>query len=287
MGFASFKQHFQDWFTQQWVILWGRKISPSSHAWLLGPFGSIGDQGEGFIYQLAQKEGLDVQRNCQHTGILPDINALNLPSDQQQKLAPSIADFYEKTAHYDLKIKLKWNPFFKGFGYLVHLLFGKRIKQLNIPISNDLHPQNIRSEIIQLLDPTTQSVQHTFWLRTYESNGDVLFSGLYGTGQLPTGETVVKVVFPLPQGNATVLLTPCITTDGQLLLQASGTAFGEAGFYFLLHDTKKQYWAQYIASFTDQLVVNAAGSSLKANQQLKLAGFSVLTITYILQLREQ
>lgn len=286
MGFASFKQHFQDWFTQQWMILWGRKISPSSHAWLLGPFGSIGDEGEDFIYHLAQKEGLDVQRNCQHTGILPDINALNLPSDQRQKLTQSIVDFYEKTADYELNIELKWNPFFKSFGYLVHLLFGQRIKQLNIPVSNNSQPQHIRSEIIQLLDPTTQNVQHTFWLRTYESNGDVLFSGLYGIGQLPTGETVVKVVFPLPQGNATVLLQPTITEAGNLLLQASGTAFGAAGFYFVLGDTKKQYWAQYIASFTDQLVVDASGSSLKAYQQLKLAGFTVLTITYALESKE-
>lgn len=283
MGFAPFKQHFQDWFTQQWVILWGRKVSPSSHAWLLGPFGSIGDQGEDFIYHLAQKEGLDVQRNCQHTGILPDINALHLSTDQRQKLAQSIIDFYEKTAHYDIKIKLKWNPFFKGFGYLVHLLFGQRIKQLNIPTTTSSHPQNISSEIIQLLDPTTQKVQHTFWLRTHESNGEVLFSGLYGTGQLPTGEPVVKVVFPLPQGNATVLLKPEITAEGNLLLQASGTAFGAAGFYFLLRDTKKHYWAQHIASFTDQLLVQTTTTSLSAFQQLKLAGLPVLTITYILQ----
>lgn len=281
------KQQVQDWFTQQWVILWGRKISSSSHAWLLGPFGAIGDQGEDFIYHLAHKEGLNVRRNCQHTGILPDINALHLPSDQQQRLTQSIVDFYEKTAHYTIKIELNWNPFFKGFGYLVHLFFGRRIKQLNIPTNTGVLPQNIGSEIIQLLDPITQNVQHTFWLRTYESNGDVLFSGLYGTGQLPTGETIVKVVFPLPQGNATVLLKPEITAEGNLLLQANGSAFGGAGFYFLLRDTKKQDWAQHIASFTDQLLVEASGSSLKAYQQLKLAGFTVLTITYALEPKEQ
>jgi hypothetical protein len=41
MNLALTKQKFQDWFTQQWVILWGRQIDPSSHAWLMGPFGEL------------------------------------------------------------------------------------------------------------------------------------------------------------------------------------------------------------------------------------------------------
>ena len=35
MNFAKPKQTFQDWFTQQWVILWGRKIIPEHNEWLM------------------------------------------------------------------------------------------------------------------------------------------------------------------------------------------------------------------------------------------------------------
>jgi hypothetical protein len=45
MNLALTKQKFQDWFTQQWVILWGRRIDPSSHAWLMGPFGELNGIG--------------------------------------------------------------------------------------------------------------------------------------------------------------------------------------------------------------------------------------------------
>ena len=39
MGTASRKQSLQDWVTQQWVILFGKKIDFIDHKWLMGPFG--------------------------------------------------------------------------------------------------------------------------------------------------------------------------------------------------------------------------------------------------------
>lgn len=63
MNSAFRMQKFQDWFTQQWVIIWGRKINPAEYPWLIGPFGELNGIGENFIYQLAQKENLTVIRN--------------------------------------------------------------------------------------------------------------------------------------------------------------------------------------------------------------------------------
>ena len=53
MNLAYTMQKFQDWFTQQWVILWGRKINPSDYAWLIGPFGELNGIGEEFIHQIS------------------------------------------------------------------------------------------------------------------------------------------------------------------------------------------------------------------------------------------
>ena len=70
MYLAYSMQKFQDWFTQQWAILWGRKINSNEFSWLLGPFGELDGIGEGFIFQLAEREGLIVRRNCRNTGLL-------------------------------------------------------------------------------------------------------------------------------------------------------------------------------------------------------------------------
>ena len=59
MNLAYRMQKFQDWFTQQWVIIWGRKFNPSENSWLIGPFGELDGIGETFIHQLAKKENLN------------------------------------------------------------------------------------------------------------------------------------------------------------------------------------------------------------------------------------
>jgi len=47
------------------------------------------------------------------------------------------------------------------------------------------------------------------WFRQLRSTGSVVFSGLYRTVVLPgSGNPVVKVDFPLPNGRLVVLLTP-------------------------------------------------------------------------------
>ena len=49
MGKENIKQSFQDWITQQWVILFGQKIDKLEHKWLLGPFGELNGIGVKFI----------------------------------------------------------------------------------------------------------------------------------------------------------------------------------------------------------------------------------------------
>ena len=63
MNVAYTMQKFQDWFTQQWIIIWGRKINPSEYSWLIGPLGELNGIGETFINQLAEKENLVIKRN--------------------------------------------------------------------------------------------------------------------------------------------------------------------------------------------------------------------------------
>lgn len=280
MNLAFTMQKFQDWFTQQWVILWGRKINPTNYSWLMGPFGELNGIGEEFIYQFAEKENLVVVRNSVSKGLLSSINELNFSDDQLDSLSKKVIDFYESTADYQLEFRVKWNPFFSIFGYLVNRLFSQRINQLNIPTKNIEQSEDLESEIITLNSKIDQKVQYTIWLRKFKTSGKVIYSGIYGTCTLPSGITCIKAIFPLPKGNATVIMKPSVGQENELILDSSGKDFGDAGFYFLLNDAKNNYWTQFISTFTDKLVVKEYDNQLQAIQTLKLWNMKVSQFTY-------
>lgn len=282
MSLAYTMQRFQDWFTQQWVILWGRKFNPLKEEWLHGPFGELNGIGEEFIYQLAQKENLTIKRNIPSAGLLKSIQQLKLNESELNKLSPKVVDFYEKTSNYELLMEVKWSFFFKILGSMVNSLFSKRINQLNIPLNNS-KPEKLSSEIIELLDSQKDEVKYTVWLRKYEQTGQVVYSGIYGTCQLPSNTTCIKAVFPLPKGNATVVMKPSVGNKNELILNSKGKKFGDAGFYFLLNDTKNNYWAQFIASFTDQLIIREVNGNLDAKQTLRLWRMKVAVFNYTIK----
>lgn len=280
MAIARGNQDFQDWITQQWVILFGRKIDKKENDWLLGPFGSKNGIGLKFINHLAENEGLAVDEVEKNKGLLRSINQLNLPKYQINRLSKNVIDFYENTSNYDLDLKVKWEIFFKGFGRLLKFLFSNRIEQLNIPIENIQDSRGLRSEIVQLVDGNTREVKRTIWLRTFKTTGQVVYSGVYETCKIPSGQTCVKAIFPLPNGNATVLLIPSVGKDGELILESSGKKFGDSGFYFLLKDSKGNLWAKYIQSFKDKLVAVHTNDRILVEQTLTLWNLKVLKFEY-------
>lgn len=280
MNLADTMQKFQDWFTQQWVIICGRKINPSENTWLFGTFGEVSGIGEKFIHQLAEKEDLTIIRKSNSKGLLDSISSLNLSENEIKKLSKNVIDFYEKTSEYNMQLNVKWNPIFKIFGYVVNRLFSQRINQLNIPTNNIQSSENLTSEIIELVAKNTNEVKYTIWLRKFQSTGKVIYSGIYTTCLLPSGITCVKAIFPLPKGNATVILKPSVGEKNELILNSSGNKFGDAGFYFLLNDSKGNYWSKYIKSFTDKLIVSDENEKLKAKQTLKLWRLKVARFEY-------
>lgn len=277
-------QKFQDWFTQQWVILWGRKIEPDEYSWLIAPFGSPNGIGEVFIYQLAEKEGLSISRNVKSHGLIESINVLELHETEFSRLSHKVIDFYENTSDYTLDLSVKWNPFFKFFGLLVSKLFSRRIMQLNLPEEDNTL---LKSEIITLSDRNSGEVKYTIWFRTSIPENQVLYSGIYGTCRLPSGKKCIKAVFPLPQGNATVIMTPSVGKNGELILDSSGKRIGDAGFYFLLNDSKGYFWTQFIASFRDKLIVKEEEGNVYAVQVLTLWRLQVLKMTYVIKGKEE
>lgn len=279
MNIAYPFQKFQDWFTQQWVIWRGRKLDKSKDEWLLGPFGNVNGIGKIFINQLAEKENLVIDKQ-QSNGLIPEVKKLIEDDGDFERLSNQVVDFYQQTSTYSLGLKVHWNPFFKIFGWLVNRMFSNRINQLNIPLKNNTGNEIIESEIINLLDSLSGEIKYTFWLRSFRNSNTVIYTGIYGLCELLNGDKCVKAIFPLPNGSATVILKPAVTDTGGLILDASGKQFGDAGFYFLMKDTKGQYWSRYIPCFKDTLHIYSQDENLIANQIMKIWGVKILEFNY-------
>lgn len=122
--------------------------------------------------------------------------------------------------------------------WLLVATISRQVNQLNFPqrIDPPAKPapldtaHGMNSEIILLRRPDG-SVRYTGWFRTVGTAQRVLYTGFYMSEQVP-GEAgpSVKVVFPMPRGNATVILRPVVRPDGSLVLDSSGKRFGDAGF---------------------------------------------------------
>jgi hypothetical protein len=65
----------------------------------------------------------------------------------------------------------------------------------------------------------------------------------------------VKVVFPLPRGNATVILAPGVDTEGRFTLISSGRCFGEAGFYRVLELDRSRLKVKRLQSLREHFTV--------------------------------
>lgn len=287
MGLAQGKQNFQDWITQQWVILFGNKINYKEFKWLLGPFGSTNGIGLNFIEQLAQKESLLIDKQKEVRGLIQSISQLNLSKEELELLSPQVIEFYEKTSNYDLELKVKWNPFFKFLGILLKIIFSRRIEQLNVPIQNTKDPEGLTSEIIHLSDPEKKEIKRTIWLRTFKKTSEVVYSGVYESCIIPSGQSCIKAIFPLPNGNATVILSPKVGNNGELILESSGREIGDSGFYFLLKDSKGHFWTKFIKSFKDNLVVSCKEGKIIAIQTLTLWNLRVLNFEYNIKLKNE
>src|SRR5262249_44202799 len=156
-------------------------------------------------------------------------------------------NFYEQTAAYKLDAWSEWCGFFRPFGWLLAVLFSRRLQQLNVPLSGLDTSRGLSSEGLQFVDPTSGQLRHTAWFRRLQGSGNVLYAGFYSVCALPgRADPCVKVVFPLPNGNAIVIMRTESRPDGSFLVTSSGERFGEPGFYFTVHGESGAVWARYV-----------------------------------------
>lgn len=277
--------HLVDWLTQRWVQLTGRWVTLADHPWLDGPHGKPTGIGASFFDDHAVERGLRVVRG-QPAGLLRDFEVLRSAAFDPSAVAPSVVDFYTSTSDYDLDAWSQWCGAFRPFGWALAVLFSRRLQQLNVPLSNLDTSRGMTSEVVSMTDAAANTPVWTAWVRQLVGTGNVIYAGAYSACTVPDGGTAcVRVVFPLPNGNAMVLMRPMVHPDGSLTLVSAGAGFGSPGFYFTVRASDGAVWARYLRTLRESIHVYGTDESVRADHTLSLWGLAFLRLHYRLRKR--
>lgn len=278
--------YLSDWVTQQWVRATGRRISLSSHRWLDGPVGNTKLIGRDFFAIYAREKGLDLVEEGPR-GLIRSFSALAGSGNDPQDVAPEVKEFYEQTSEYELDAWAEWHGLFKPFGKALALIFSRRLQQLNLPLSALDSSQGMSSRVMQMWDRAKGELAQTAWVRELHATKHVLYAGTYSVCRVPGYDSpCVKVVFPLPNGNAIVLMKPTSQPDGSLVLSSAGRQFGDPGFYLVVHGTGGTAWARYVRAMTERISVYAVeGNSSRADHLLWFFGKEFLRLHYRMRVK--
>jgi hypothetical protein len=267
-----------------WARLTGRVIDLRDEPWLRGPSGEVDRVGEEYFASLARETGWEVRVNAPGAGLTPCFDDLRSETFDSTQAHPQIRDFYEHTGDYRLDLWSYWCRYSQPSGWLINALFSRRLQQLNLPISPMDPSRGIISDIVQLLDRQAGAVQATGWLRRFNLSGEVIYVGFYSIAQPRHAPgPCVKVVFPLPNGSASVFLKPVLHEDGSLELLSSGRRFGDPGFYFTVRRSEDTVWAKYVPAMKESIHVYVDNrDDLRADHVFRLWGMPFLKLHYVM-----
>jgi hypothetical protein len=262
------------------IRVFGRRAEPGAVSWLCGPIGGeyIGDQP---YEECARRENLTVERRAAEGGLIPDFDALASREFDVTRVHPRVRHFYEHTARYRMDV---WAEAAFPASIALWLLvttISRKVNQLNFPLRVLDSARGMDSEIVLLRDQLG-SVRYSGWCRKLVDSGRVIYTGFYLVGRTPSGDRpAVKVVFPMPHGNATVMLWPRLNAAGEFELSSAGRAFGDAGFYRLDHrpDGSLRVWHVRTLREHFRVYVDAAGT-LRCDHLVRFLGLRVLALHY-------
>jgi hypothetical protein len=155
------------------------------------------------------------------------------------------------------------------------------MNQLNFPVFGLDLSRGMTSEVLPLRNGRGEVV-HTGWYRRVRESGLVIYTGFYTTVQPPGhGSRCVKVVFPLPRGNATVILRPELDDRGRFVLASSGAAFGDPGFYRVLEVDDERLVVRQLRSLRERFTVfTDQDGALRCDHVVRYLGMTMLRLHY-------
>lgn len=273
---------------RSYLRLFGRTVKKADVPWLLGPIAPEGPIGEGPYQMVAEREGLTIDRGAADAGLVPDFGVLDGPEFDVAKVAPTVRHFYEQTARYELDV---WSETqFPGrlFLWLIVSTVSRYMNQLNFPVLGLETSRGMTSEVLPLRDRSGRAV-HTGWQRRLLGSGRIIYSGFYTTVQPPGAKSrCVKVVFPLPRGNATVILRPQYDSEGRFRLVSWGKRFGDPGFYRVLELDTDRLKVRYLKTLRERFDVYPDEQGiLRCDHEVRFMGITMLRLHYRMRPRER
>lgn len=268
------------WFIYFLIWLFGRRVRMADEPWLAGPLGGryIGDRP---YEACAEQEGLELERDATRGGLVPDFSALAGPSFDPSRVDAGVRAFYEHTAEHRMDV---WSRTYFPANVALWLLvsaISRRVNQLNFPLHAIEAAKGMLSEIV-LLRRRDGSIRYTGWFRRLAESGHVVYTGFYMTESVPGWDSpCVKVVFPMPEGNATVVLRPRALDDGSLELSSTGRVFGDVGFYRIQRSRSGGFRVWRVRTLDEcfRVYVDEQGTP-RCDHEISFLGLRVLRLHY-------
>lgn len=198
---------------------------------MLGPAGDPRKTSDDWLAREAFRVGGTL---VEGGGLIGDFGQLAGDGFDPSLLDAPVVDFYEHTSQWRLEVWSQWSPAVWPFAWLLSALFARRLQQLSLPLRPLDAARGIDSRVVTVVSDDGRQLGAA-WLRTLRSTGQVVYSGWYGTAQLPRStRPSIRVVFPLPNGSVNVFLRPDIEPDGSLVLTSPLGEFGDDGAYLVV-----------------------------------------------------
>ncbi|WP_109506539.1 hypothetical protein [Nocardioides speluncae] len=277
--------HLLDLGTRRFWRRVGRPVDlAGEHAWLRAPTSTRSRVADDWLAAEARLLGGTLEPDAADGGLIPDLTILDGPGFAATDVAPEIRDFYEHTARWRMEVWTEWSPMFWPGGELVSRLFGRRVKQLTLPMRPLDVARGMDSRVSVIRDGEGHQLA-AGWLRTLRSTGEYVYSGCYSHRLLPGADRPsVHVAFPLEHGNVQVFLQPFVEADGSLRLESPGERFGGHGAYVVVEDDGAAYAARAPVRETFRLYVDAEGV-LRTDHELRMWNATAVRLHYKLERR--
>lgn len=215
------------WIINAWVSVTGKVCGYDAYPWLRGPIADTDKIGDDYYNSFAASKGYRVD-DTHEGGLLKDFGeVLNSDGD---KLNARIRHFYEHTVQYKLEVWSQWYPPISFFARILIRTISTKMDQMNIPLEPLETSRGMTNAVIHIVNPADGKLQYACWLRKSILSGRVVYAGFYSACEI-AGSKYVRVIFPLPKGNVTVLLKTEMQADGSVKLLSHGKGIGDAGYY--------------------------------------------------------
>jgi hypothetical protein len=109
-----------------------------------------------------------------------------------------------------------------------------------------------------------------------------------GTTIIPGhAEPCIKVVFPLPNGNAIIVWRPRVDPNAGLSLVSDGRRFGDPGFYFTIVTEPGEVCVRYVRTMKERSSLQVDDGGIAASHSFRLFGLPFLELRYAIVRKTQ